>query len=53
MTAWELQTNERTYLRLTKPTREEMYIYIRRKLSEGYRLSEIIFVYGPKPITKR
>lgn len=45
MTIYEVHTMEGRHYRRHKPKRDEMFAYIRQKMSEGYRLSAITFCW--------
>ena len=53
MRIWELITNEGKAFYRIEPTRKQMFSYIRKKMAEGYRLSEIIFCWGPVNVNHR
>ena len=44
---WELHTNDGKYFLTCKPTRDLEVRYLRAKIAQGYKLSELMFSYGP------
>lgn len=44
---YQLTTNEGTFYVRCQPTFEEQMAYLRDKRAKGYRLSEIMYCYGP------
>lgn len=44
---WELHTNEGKHYLTCKPTHEQEVRYLRAKMAQGYKLSEVMFCYCP------
>lgn len=52
MTIWQVHTNEGVVFCQRKPTKEQMFAYIRAKRAKGYSFGEIIYCWGPVSVRR-